>query len=215
MKEGLERLLLFGAGGHAKSVISAIKAANSHSIAVLVEDAPGKAGAEVMGHAVISGRDALEKLRSDGIRRAIVAIGENGARARISRLLALTGFDLTTVIHPSAWIAPEVRIGAGSFIHAFAVLGPECRIGQGVIVSAQVVVGHDSHIGDWAHLTPGVRVGGNAVVGQGAFLGMGCAVLPGVNVGANASVGANSVVHRDVPDNAVIAGNPARIIRSG
>jgi sugar O-acyltransferase (sialic acid O-acetyltransferase NeuD family) len=210
-----ERVLIYGAGGHAKSVISAIEAANSHRIAALVEDGPGTEGAKVMGYAVCAGHTALARLREDGITLAIVAIGENGARARIGQMLAETGFELTTVIHPSAWIAPGCVIGAGSFIHAFAVLGPECGIGQGVIISAQTVVGHDSRIGHWAHLTPGVRIGGNAVIGQGAFLGMGCAVLPRVKIGANASVGANAVVHKNIPDNAVVAGNPARMIRSG
>jgi sugar O-acyltransferase (sialic acid O-acetyltransferase NeuD family) len=210
-----ERLVIFGAGGHAKSVISAVAAANHYRIVALIEEGTAREGIKVLGHAVLGGPIALDQLRADGIRLAAVAIGDNRARARISQTLGETGFDLTTVIHPSAWIAPGCVIGAGSFIHVFAVVGPECRIGHGAIISAQSVVGHDSHIGDWAQITPGVRIGGNVVIGQGAFLGMGCTIFPRVRIGAYASVGANSVVHKDIPDNAVVVGNPARMIRHG
>lgn len=214
MSRELERLLLYGAGGHAKSVITAIEAENRYRIAAVVEDGTDRVGWRVLGYEVVGGQAALSERHADGVRLAAVAIGDNSARARISSMLAEVGFELTTVMHPLAWVAPGSRIGAGSFIHVYAVVGPDCRIGNGTIISAHSVVGHDSHIDDWVHITPGVRIGGNVVIGRGAFLGMGCSVLPGMRIGKNASIGANSVVHKDIPDNAIVAGNPPRRIRS-
>lgn len=210
-----EELLIYGAGGHAKSVMSAIEASQRYRISALVEDTDNRVGETVVGYEIVGDPLVLPKLLMSGIHFATVAIGNNEGRARISHSLSEMGFQLITVTHPMACVSPHSVIGIGSFIHAFAVLGPECRVGRGVIISAQCVVGHDSKIGDWAHLTPGVHIGGGVEIGQGAFLGMGCAILPRVKVGANTSIGANSVVHKDVPDNAVVVGNPARMIKSG
>ena len=64
-----------------------------------------------------------------------------------------------------------------------------------------------------AVFSPGVHVGGKARIGDYSFFGPGAVVYPGGTVGYNVSVGANSVINEDVADGAVVAGNPARIVR--
>lgn len=209
------KLLVFGAGGHAKSVIAAIDAGNEYEVAAVLTEVEEEAGTSLLGHTVTHHTEGVAWARSAGIGHAIAAIGDNRVRARISQSLAADGFTLATVIHPLAWVAPAATIGPGSFVHVFAVIGPASSIGQGTIISAHAVVGHDTIIGAWAHLTPGTRIGGGASIGEGAFLGMGCTVLPRARIGAHASVGSNAVVHKDIPEGAIVAGNPARMIKSG
>lgn len=71
--------------------------------------------------------------------------------------------------------------------------------------------------GDWTTATAGVFESlpsrGDTVVGNNVWLGLNAIVLPGVNIGHGAVVGAAAVVTRDVPPFAVIAGNPARVVR--
>lgn len=209
------KLLVFGAGGHAKSVIAAIDAGSEQEVAAILTEVEAEAGSSLLGHPVVHRAAGVAWARSAGVSHAIVAIGDNRVRARIGQSLAAEGFTLATVIHPLAWVAPAATIGPGSFVHVFAVVGPASSIGPGSIISAHAVVGHDTMVGAWAHLTPGTRIGGGATIGEGAFLGMGCTVLPRVKIGAHASVGANSVVHKDIPEGAIVAGNPARMIKSG
>ena len=213
-----EPVLIFGAGGHAQSVIAAIEYGSRFVVmGLLVEQdaAVGHEGVGVMGHSVLGGFEVLERSMPRGCTGVALAIGDNAARARIGKRLCELGIPVRSVVHALACIAPDAVLGPGCFVHGFAHVGPGAIVGAGVIISSHCTVGHGSHIGDWAHLTPGVRLGGNTRIGHGAFLGMGCAILPGVSVGAAASVGANSVVHKDVVDGAVVVGNPARTIRLG
>jgi serine O-acetyltransferase len=102
------------------------------------------------------------------------------------------------------------------------VLPPSVQVGKGVLFSYQglgTVVHKSAKIGDGAIISTGVTIGGRSglqgapEIGPGALIGTGAKVLGPVKIGKSASVGANAVVIANVPDYAVVAGVPARIIR--
>ena len=211
-----EPILVFGAGGHAQSVIATIEHGRYFVVMGLIVEkalAVSHTHVSLMGHPVLGGLEVLEHGMPSGCTGVALAIGDNAARARIGKRLGELNIPLRSVIHGLACIAPDAVLGDGCFIHGFAHVGPGAILGAGAIVSSHCTIGHGSRIGGWAHLTPGVRLGGDTRIGRGAFLGMGCAILPRISVGAGASVGANSVVHKNIADGAVVAGNPARTIR--
>jgi acetyltransferase-like isoleucine patch superfamily enzyme len=108
-----------------------------------------------------------------------------------------------TVIEHHVEIADNVRIHTQVFIPEFSVLEGGCWIGPNVVFTNAKYP-----------LSPGVkdRLAG-PVIRRGAKVGANATLLPGVVIGENALVGAGAVVVRDVPAGAVVAGNPARIIR--
>ena len=130
MDNGDNRIVLFGAGGHAKSVIAVLHAQGKWRVAALLEDAADEPAKAVLGHAVLGDRSRLAELRQAGVDKGFVAIGDNRARCELARVLLETGFSLISVIHPAAVCLLDASIGAGSFVHALAVIGPECRIGR-------------------------------------------------------------------------------------
>lgn len=102
------------------------------------------------------------------------------------------------------------------------VLPPSVRLGQGVVVDHQglgTVIHARAEIGDRTVIGPNVTIGGRSglygvpVIGEGVIIGAGARILGPVHVGRNAVIGANVVVVRDVPENAVAAGVPTRLIR--
>lgn len=89
------------------------------------------------------------------------------------------------------------------------------KLGKNVhIVSGTNFVTHDGGTLVLRHLDPDLELTDRIVVGDNVYFGMGALVLPGVTIGSNVVVGARSVVTKDVPDNSVVAGVPARIIRT-
>ena len=102
-------------------------------------------------------------------------------------------------IYPGT-VGPGLRIyHVGGFIH----VGPNVRIGRNCTLLPGVVFGnrHERH--------DGCRV----TVGDNCYFGLGAKVFGNVRIGDNVTVGANAVVTKDIPDNAVVGGVPARVIR--
>lgn len=208
-----QTIIVFGAGGHAKSVISVLQAQAKWQLAGLLEENAAETERQVLGYPVLGDQNRLDGLYKAGITKAIVAIGNNAGRGRIAGMLMDHGFELVSIIHPAACLMTDCVIGQGSFVHALSLIGPECRIGRNTIVQPHTSLGHEGLIGDCVQFCPGVHVGGKSVIGDYCFFGPGAVIYPGVKIGSNVSVGANSVINKDIPDHTVIAGNPGKIIR--
>jgi acetyltransferase EpsM len=71
----------------------------------------------------------------------------------------------------------------------------------------------DCKIGHFAHLSPGVALAGNVTVGEGTHVGIGSCVIQGITIGKWVTIGAGAVIIKDVPDYAVVVGNPGIIIK--
>jgi UDP-perosamine 4-acetyltransferase len=203
-------LVLIGAGGHAKVVIEALRAAGM-PIAGMV--APDAAGAEALGLALLGDDDALPRLRAGGITRAVLALGNNRRRGALAAALRQMGFTLPVVVHPTAWVSPSAVLGEGTVVLQMAAISAQAVAGPAVIVNSGAIVEHDNRLGAAAHIAPGCTLAGSVTVGPRALVGAGSAVRPGITIGADAVVGAGAAVVADVPDGAVVGGNPARPLR--
>jgi acetyltransferase-like isoleucine patch superfamily enzyme len=127
-------------------------------------------------------------------------------------------------------IGNETRIGAFVEIQKNARIGNNCKVSshtficEGVTIESEVFVGHGvTFINDrYPRATNGTGQlqsetdwnCQNTVVKRGASIGSGATVLGGITIGENAIVGAGSVVTKDVPANTIVAGNPAKILRT-
>jgi acetyltransferase-like isoleucine patch superfamily enzyme len=100
-------------------------------------------------------------------------------------------------------------------VNAAAVVGALSELGTFVHVNRNASIGHDALIEGYASIGPGTVLSGGVRIARGAFLGAGAVVAPGVTIGSNAIVGAGSVVVRNIEPNAVVAGNPAKVLRVG
>ena len=201
------RVVIIGAGGHAKVVIEALRAAGFPTPLGLVDPHPPTP--EVLGLPVLGGDEVLERLRAEGAATAVVALGGNALRQRVGDRLAAMGYALPAVLHPAAQLSPSAVVEEGAVVMARACLGPDSRIGRLAIVNTNAVVEHDNLLGPAAHVAPGCALAGNVTVGERALVGVGSAVRPGIMIGADAVIGAGSAVVRDVPAGARVGGAPA------
>jgi len=206
----VERLILFGAGGHAKVVLDALLR-SGRDVVGLIDDDPAATGRLVLGLPVLGTRAVLTE---EWAGAAIVpALGVNAARTALLDWLRDAPHPLASAIHPHAVIGAGAELGGGSFLAAGAVVNPDTQLGEGAIVNTGASVDHDCRIGRAVHIAPGARLCGGVTVGDETLVGTGAVIIPGIRVGARATIGAGSVVIRDVPDGARIAGNPAAALR--
>lgn len=199
------RLLVIGAGGHAKVVIDAARLAGFQVAAVL--GVPGDPP-DVLGHPVTLDPGSCS---ADGF---VVAIGDNEVRMRRLADGLATGLPLTSVVHPSAVIGSDVTLGAGTFVAAGAVVNPCASVGRNAILNTGCTVDHDCVVGDHALVGPQAAMCGTSTIGEGVTLGAGSSLIPGVHVGDWSVVGAGSAVVDDLPGSTLFAGTPARALRT-
>jgi sugar O-acyltransferase (sialic acid O-acetyltransferase NeuD family) len=197
-------VVVVGAGGHAKVVISTLQAAG-YTVTAAFDDDPAKRGQLLLGVPV---KGATSELPDTYDVEAIVAIGSNPLRQQMA--LRFGQAVWVTVVHPAAYVHPSVKIGPGTVVFAGAVIQPGSVVGAHVIVNTGATIDHDCVVGEYVHLAPGVRLAGDVEVGQGAFVGIGSVVVPGIRIGEWATVGAGGVVVSDLPDGVTAVGIPAK-----
>jgi sugar O-acyltransferase (sialic acid O-acetyltransferase NeuD family) len=205
-----EKLLVFGAGGHAKVVIDIIEQQGNYEIAGLLDDDLRHQGERFFGYPVLGTRADLPALFSAQLRHAIVAIGDNASRAAVAAYLDQHGWRFANAVHPRASIGRGVKIGPGSVVMAGCVVNADTSVGAQVIINTGATVDHDCGIDDAVHIGPGCHLCGSVSVGRDSLVGAGTTVTPGVRIGKMAIVGAGSTVIRDVADKARVSGSPAR-----
>jgi len=205
-----EKLVVFGAGGHAKVAIDVIEQQGNYEIAGLLDDDIKLKGCRFFGYPVLGTRADLPALISAQLRHAIVAIGDNAGRAAVAAHMDRHGWRFASAVHPRASIGRGVKIGPGSVVMAGCVVNADAYLGGHVIINTGATVDHDCRIEDAVHIAPGCHLCGGVSVGQGSLLGAGSTVTPGVRIGKKVIVGAGSTVIRDVADEARVSGSPAR-----
>ena len=204
-----EKLVIFGAGGHAKVVIDAIEMAGRQEVAFLADADHALFGTMLKGYLVRSEQDGFAVAKC-GLIQAFVAIGHNETRKRIAHRAQESGFILATIIHPAAVVSPGVELGNGTLVMPGSVINTDAVVGANVIINTGAIIEHDCRIGDNTHIAPRATLCGGVEVGDDTLIGAGAIILPGLKVGARATVAAGAVVLSDVPDGAMARGIPAR-----
>lgn len=146
----------------------------------------------------------------------LLAIGDNNVRYHIYTLFTklLPAARFPSLVHPTAAVSPSAKIGIGSLIFANTVIGSQSRVGRFVIVNNLASADHNSSLSDFASLAPGVVVGGNVSVGLRSAIGIGAKVKHKTSIGSDSLIGAMSFVNKDIPEQVVAWGIPAKTIRS-
>lgn len=207
------RLVLAGAGGHAKVLADLIAVCGRFALAGAVDSAPRGAAARACGQRMLGTDADLPALLAGGIRYAAVGLGaspDTSGRARLRRVLAGLGFRLPVLVHPAAVVSCSARLEEGAQVMAGAVVNAGARVGAGAVLNTGAVIEHDCDLGADSFVAPGAVLGGAVVLGEGAFVGLGACVNPGVRIGSRAIVGAGAAVIGDVPRGATVVGVPAR-----
>lgn len=206
----MNRLALFGAGGHGKVVADAALAAGWSDI-VFFDDAWPRLKSN--GHwPVVGDFDALMD-RTHHFGSVHVSIGNCAVRWRKQQELQVAKMEIATIIHPRACVSRFAHIGVGAVVMAGAVVNVDAEIGDACIINTGATVDHDCHLAAAVHVCPGAHLSGNVRVGARSWIGIGAVVRQGISIGADTMAGAGSVIVKAVGDGLTIVGCPAAPMR--
>jgi sugar O-acyltransferase (sialic acid O-acetyltransferase NeuD family) len=216
-----QQLLIVGAGGHGKEVISYVRdlapSGTDLPLAGLIDE--NKPPGPFSGSVILGGFGALELLLREHPRtdfRFITAVGDNPVRRElVAKICRLGASNLApwTLRHPRAVMGDEVEIGHGTCLAPGSIVTTHVKIGEHCILNLNASVSHDTIVGSFANINPGAVISGNVVIGEGCYIGAGATVIDKVSIGEWTVIGAGAVVVDDIPPCVTAVGVPARVIK--
>lgn len=144
-----------------------------------------------------------------------IGIGNPKLRYNLMKKFIDLGGNIVSSVSNKAIIGSyEVIIGNGCNILDNAIFSNTVSIGKGCLIYYNVTVTHDCEVGDFVELSPGVTLLGSCKIGSFSQIGSNATILPKIQIGQNVIIGAGAVVTKDVPNNSVAVGSPAKVIKN-
>jgi sugar O-acyltransferase (sialic acid O-acetyltransferase NeuD family) len=206
-------VIIVGASGFGRELVQYVHDAHKSTPGVHIKgfldddptalDAVGK----VMGVGIVGDTRTYAIQEND---RVIISLGDPGLRRALAERLARRGARFTSIVHPTAYVAPTARIGHGCVIGPFANVGSYVQLEDHVLLNLYSAAGHDAHIGAFCVLSPYSVANGGSRLDNSVFLGTHAAITPKIRVGTGSKIAAGAVVYRDVPEQSLAMGNPAK-----
>lgn len=200
----MKEITLYGAGGHCYSAIDLIRSLREFEPIIIVDDNPND---NTILNVPVKKAD-VNNFKTDFF---CISIGNNQVRKKIAKEMGDLNFP--SFIHNSVVAFPSVRIGRGTLVHPAAVLDADVILGDFCIVNNNATISHNASIGKYCHIAINAAIAGGVKVGEGSLIGAGACILPELVIGKWVTVGAGSIITKDIPDYAVVYGNPAKIMR--
>jgi sugar O-acyltransferase (sialic acid O-acetyltransferase NeuD family) len=208
-------LVIVGCGGFGREVHDVIDAINdvepTWELLGYLDDTPDATNVKLVesrGFRVLGGTDW--PVGGNPEVQFVIGIGTGSVRRAIDRKLTAAGFGSAALVHPAATLGYDVRVGAGTVICAGVRVTTNISLGRHVHLNINTTVGHDCTLADYVTVNPLVAISGGVSIGSESMLGTNSAVLQQLSIGDRSVVGAGSCVVRDVPDDTVVKGVPAK-----
>lgn len=203
-------IIIIGAGGHAVSIAN-VALSCSKSIIGFIDN--NRYGESLLGLPILN-RELCEKKYPNF--SYVIGIGDNAVRKKVLMEFKdkCPKAQFPNLIHKSATIGMNSRIGQGSVIMPQVNIGPKSIIGDFCIINTGGLLDHDCVMGDFSSIAPGVNTGGNVQIGNYSAISIGATIKHGIKIGTDSVIGAASYVDKDVEDGIVSYGIPSKKIRS-
>lgn len=209
-------LYIYGAGGAGRELAFSLSlekdSERAWNVVGFIDDDNSNWGNKVNGVPVMGGFNWLKE-NGGNVTLCLVA-DPFKKQSLVENLKGVGTIDFPLVIAPGSYISDYVEWGEGCLVaHAYNYITVNIKMGDFVFINCGNGIGHDVEIGDFTTVFSHIDISGGARIGSHCVIGSGATINPDVQIGNGAIIGAGSVVVKDVPDNVIVAGVPARIIR--
>lgn len=202
------KIIVFGCGGHARSIVNTIHEL-CDSVEILLVDRRAKQGEMILGCKTVSEYELSE---TDCY---IIAIGDNKLRSELYQKLNRDKKGrCISVISKHSSIGMDAVIGKGVFVGANAYIGPQAEIGDNTIINTGSIIEHEVKIGSHTHIAPNATICGATTIEDNVLVGAGSTIIDKVNVCSGVVIGAGAVVKENIVDAGLYVGVPARRVKA-
>jgi len=201
----MDKILLLGDGGHARSCIDVIESTNQYQIVGMVEKNKSMTNAN-LGYPIIGTDVDLTELRQK-YNHALITVGQIKSpetRMKLFILLIELDFSLPVVISPKAYVSKHAQIGEGSIVMHGAIVNANVKIGKNCIINNNTLIEHDVVIGDHCHIATGAIINGEVSIGDKTFVGSGVVTKQGISIGENCVIGAGAIIKSNIKSNQIV-----------
>ena len=201
----MDKILLIGAGGHARSCIDVIELQNKYKILGLVDK--DKNNSDENSSYSIVGTDMDLKILREECDKALIAIGQIKSpinRIKLYEKLKKLNFYLPPIVSPKAYISKRAEVGEGTIVMHGSVINANAKVGKNCIVNNKTLIEHDVNVGDNCHIATGAIINGNVSIGSGTFIGSGSVIIQDISIGTNCVVGSGWIGKNNILSNQLV-----------
>lgn len=215
------KLIILGTGGSSRDVLDAVVCINAVNPAAkydcvgFLDDDESRWGKEIVGMPILGPLSSAPSYPDSLFINGIGSAANHKEKASIIARSRVPLERFATIIHPTAVVSPFARLSNGVVALQHVTVATGARVGAHVIILPSAVVSHDVVVGDFTCIASGVCIAGGVKVGRSCYLGTKSAIRENVRIGERCIVGMGSVVLRDVEDDCIVVGSPARVLRRG
>lgn len=208
------KAIIIGAGSYGEVYAVYLQEAGI-DICGFIDDNPLLCGKVINDIPVLGNIEYLKQIKNRDEYHIYCPIGNNSVRVKLLSYARSLGYTTPNFIHKTAYISPNVNLASeGIYILANALIMPFAEIQKDVMISISANIAHHSKLSQGTFISTGVNFGAAIETGRNTYIGIGATIMTGVKrLGENCLIGAGSVVIKDVEDNAVVAGVPAKLIK--
>jgi sugar O-acyltransferase (sialic acid O-acetyltransferase NeuD family) len=206
-------VIVIGAGGHTRVLISSINALRREIVGILHPDIM-LIGQCIAGIRILGNDDKVRDYVPNAIElvNGIGSVSSTGKRKDIYMKFKNNGYSFASVIHPAAMVMDDVQLGEGVQIMAGAIVQTGCNIGDNAIINTGAILDHNCKVGNHTHVAPGAVLSGDVQIGEMVHIGTAATIIQRIKIGDGTIIGAGAVVLKDVPPGKKVIGVPARIM---
>lgn len=207
-------LAIYGAHGLAKEVyIIARKinrVCNKWSEICFIDDVNEMA--EVNGVKVFKFEKLIHEKEKNDV-EVVIAVGEPCVRDLLYHRVKDAGLHLVTLIHPGVYVDETTSIGEGVVIAEGVTITANVEIGDNTYIQPHAVIGHDIKVGRHTVIGSNCQIGGGDCIGDRVFMGFLSGTTDHISIGNDSIISAGAIVFRELPEEVIAVGNPARIVK--